>query len=134
MPDEQPTLHEMIQAALDAGATYVELEERGGRNPTTGKARISDSQLHRLAKETATRVPTEEQLRGIANAVQLPYEKVRQAAIAQWLPAESEDHSGAASSAVYEDARELEAETALLLGDAAALGEQLHRPPAPKSA
>lgn len=86
---EQPTLSDMIRQQLDKGVTYAELEERSVA-PGTGRSRISDSQLNRLAKGTATRIPTEEQLRGIAAAVRRPYESVRQAAIAQWLPAEDD--------------------------------------------
>lgn len=81
----------MILQELDKGVTYAELEERS-TDPTTGQARISDSQLHRLAKGTATRIPTQEQLRGVAAAVRMPYETVRLAAIAQWVPADNADH------------------------------------------
>lgn len=93
---EQPTLSDMIRQEVDKGVTYAELEERAA-DPATGRTRISDSQLNRLAKGTATRIPTEEQLRGVAAAVQRPYEWVRQAAIAQWLPAESHDDDGLAA-------------------------------------
>lgn len=86
---EQPTLSDMIKKEVDKGVTYAELEKRAA-DPTTGATRISDSQINRYALGTATRMPTEEQARGLAAALRLPYEHVRQAAISQWLPAADE--------------------------------------------
>lgn len=85
----RPTLSDMIRKEVDKGVTYAELEKRAA-DPATGASRISDSQINRYALGTATRMPTEEQARGLADALRMPYEQVRQAAIAQWLPAEEE--------------------------------------------
>jgi hypothetical protein len=89
---EQPMLSDMIKKEVDKGVTYAELEKRAA-DPTTGTTRISDSQINRYALGTATRMPTEEQARGLATALRLPYEHVRQAVIAQWLPAADEEEA-----------------------------------------
>lgn len=86
---EQPTLSDMIKAAADSGLTYLQLQERS-IDPHDGAVGISAAQLNRIANGNANRIPDANQLRAIATALRQPYERVRQAAIAQWLPAEAE--------------------------------------------
>lgn len=86
MPEQPPTLRDMIQHALDSGITYRELGERA----------IDASTATTLAKDTFNRIilgrvkqiPTANQLRAIAAALRAPYESVRQAAVNQWYPAD----------------------------------------------
>jgi transcriptional regulator with XRE-family HTH domain len=126
---EQPTLSDMIRQEVDKGVTYAELEERA-TDPATGRSRISDSQLNRLAKGTATRIPTEEQLRGIAAALRIPYERVRGVAIAQWLPAEVEE----SDEQVLARIDELQAQARQLQQQAAELRGLIDEPERPQSA
>lgn len=85
MPEQAPTLRDMIEKAIADGRTLRELE-----------ARAIDEQGNKIGKDTirkirhglVDRMPLESHLRAIAVALRVPYERVRQAAIAQWLPPE----------------------------------------------
>lgn len=91
MPEQPPTLSDMILEAHESGIGYAELAERSS---VDGRPQISGSQLQKLAQRNVPRIPTPEHLRGIAAALRVPYERVRQAAIAQYIPAD--DVEGAA--------------------------------------
>lgn len=96
MPEQPPTLRDMIQEALDSGVTYRELEARA-IDPATGRT-ASRSVFFDTIGGKLDRMPYEYHLRGVAAALRVPYESVRQAAITQWLPADAET-SGADSDA-----------------------------------
>lgn len=101
MPEQPPTLSDMIKKEHERGVRYDELAERTA--DPTGKPRISKSQLNKIANGEKTPLPNETQLRGIAAALQLPYDLVRRAAINQWLPA---DDSAVGVPDLPEDERE----------------------------
>lgn len=88
MPEQPPTLRDMIQEALDKGRTLRDLEARA--IDERGNAAKKDT-IRKIANGLIDRMPLEAHLRGIAAALGVPYERVRQAAINQWLPAESYD-------------------------------------------
>lgn len=96
MPEQAPTLRDMIQEATKGGLTYEQLAQRAKRRG----AKTSGSYLNNIVLGNVSRLPTPENLRGIAWALDVPYERVRQAAITQWLPPE---HSTAAD--IPEDTR-----------------------------
>lgn len=89
MPEQLPTLRDMIQNVLDSGVTYRELEARA-IDEATGK-RASRSIFFDIATGKLDRIPYDYHLRAIAAGLRAPYESVRQAAISQWLPAGSEE-------------------------------------------
>lgn len=99
MPSSQPTLRDMIQEALDNGATYRELEARA-IDPVTGNT-ASRSVFFDTVNSKLDRMPYEHHLRAIAAGLRVPYERVRQAAIRQWVPPED----GTATSIDDEDDR-----------------------------
>lgn len=86
MPGSTPTLRDMVQDALDRGQTLEQLESKAV-DPVTS-TRASKSLFSRIKRNEVDRVPNDYHLRGIAVALGTPYEVVRRAAIAQWLPAE----------------------------------------------
>lgn len=86
MPEQRPTLRDMIQGVLDSGVTYRELETRAV-DEETGK-RASRSIFFDIATGKLDRIPYDYHLRAIAAGLRAPYESVRQAAITQWLPAD----------------------------------------------
>ncbi|HEV2342990.1 MAG TPA: hypothetical protein VGS97_02750 [Actinocrinis sp.] len=88
MPASTSTLRDMIREALDNGATYRELEARA-IDPVTGKT-ASRSVFIDTISGKLDRMPYEYHLRGVAAALRVPYERVRRAAINQWLPAEED--------------------------------------------
>lgn len=86
MPSSSPTLRDMVNEARDHGQTYKQLAARA-IDPETGQ-RASLSLIHDLARDKVDRMPYDYHLRAIAVALSKPYEQVRRAAIAQWLPAD----------------------------------------------
>lgn len=84
MPEQTPTLRELIQEALDNGVTLRELADRA-IDPRTAETLGKDT-INKIALGRINRVPLEGHLRAIANALRVPYERVRRAAIAEWLP------------------------------------------------
>jgi hypothetical protein len=98
MPEQPPTLRDMIQEALDAGRTLRDLEARAVDE--RGNAAKKDT-IRKIANGLIDRMPLESHLRGIAASLGIPYERVRQAAINQWLP-------GAPTAQVTADAERLE--------------------------
>jgi transcriptional regulator with XRE-family HTH domain len=93
MPEQSPTLRDMIQRALSGGLTLRELADRA-LDPRSGES-VSKDTINKIALGRVTRMPTEAHLRGIAAGLKLPYERVRQAAIEQWLPADDPTNSEA---------------------------------------
>jgi transcriptional regulator with XRE-family HTH domain len=86
MTDQDPTLSDLIQGALNTGLTLRQLAERA-TDPRSGET-VSKDTINKIVLGRINRMPIEEHLRGIAAALDLPYERVRQAAIKQWLPSE----------------------------------------------
>ena len=84
MPEQAPTLRELVQEVLNSGVTYRQLEERAV-DDQSGK-RASRSIFFDIASGKLDRMPYEHHLRAIAAGLRAPYESVRRAAIAQWLP------------------------------------------------
>lgn len=84
MPEQTPTLRELIQEALDNGVTLRELADRA-IDPRTAETLGKDT-INKIVLGRINRVPLEGHLRAIANALRVPYERVRRAAIAEWLP------------------------------------------------
>lgn len=84
MPEQPPTLRDMIIRAVASGTTFESLGERA-IDPDTGKV-ASRAYLNDVANGKVKRIPEAEKLRAIAAALDVPYEFVRRAAIAQWLP------------------------------------------------
>lgn len=107
MPEQSPTLRDMIQEAASSGQTYEQLAQRAKRRG----AKTSGSYLNNIVLGNVSRLPTPENLRGIAWALDVSYERVRQAAIAQWLPPEGETADGGRDeiARAIEDARALRA-------------------------
>lgn len=88
MPQQQPTLRDMILKAVASGTSYKQLAE-SATDPETGKV-ASHSFLNDLANGNVNRIPEPKNLRAIAAGLGVPYERVRKAAIAQWLPPTSD--------------------------------------------
>lgn len=89
MPEQPPTLRDMINDAIDAGRTLDQLEKIA-IDPASGK-KASRALLSRLRRGEVDRIPYDYHLRAIAVALGKPYETVRRAAIAQWLPLDGGD-------------------------------------------
>lgn len=82
MPEQQPTLRDMIQAAQANGISVRDLEARArAEGHEIGKDLFST-----ISRGAQARMPTPSKLRGLAAGLGVPYERVRQAAIAEWLP------------------------------------------------
>jgi hypothetical protein len=103
----------MITEALGNGVTYRELEARA-IDPDTGQT-ASRGVFSDIVHGKTVRAPYDYHLRAIAVALRVPYEQVRQAAIAQWLPAEGERPS---SSSRREEISDLLAEARRLIAKA----------------
>lgn len=88
MPEQAPTLRDMINDALSGGTTYRELEARAV-DPESNK-RASRSIFNDIATGKLDRMPHVDHLRAIAAGLGVPYERVRQAAIRQWVPGDDE--------------------------------------------
>ena len=88
MPEQAPTLRDMINDALTSGVTYRQLESRAV-DPQSGKS-ASRAVFNDIVLGKIDRMPYEHHLRAIAAGLGVPYERVRQAAIRQWVPAEDE--------------------------------------------
>lgn len=91
MPEQFTTLRDMIQEARDRGASLRDLQARA-IDPQTRKT-VGKDFIRDLGRGEVSRLPTPEQLRGVAAALGLPYERIREAAIAQWLPPSDEDEN-----------------------------------------
>lgn len=83
MPEQPPTLRDMIRDAV-ANSSFERLAERAV-DPETGKI-ASRPYLNDLANGKVKRIPEPPHLRAIAAGLGVSYERVRRAAIAQWLP------------------------------------------------
>jgi hypothetical protein len=92
MPEQPPTLRDMLKAARDRGQTYEQLEAFA-IDPETGE-RASRSLLNNIVLDKVDRMPYDYHLRAIAAALKVPYETVRRAAITQWIPSGSIDGAG----------------------------------------
>lgn len=92
MPEQSTTLRDMIQSALDGGETYRSLAARAV-DPVTGKT-ASYGLINNIVLGNTRSAPEPHHLRAIAAALRVPYERVRQGAIAQWLPAGDEEDAG----------------------------------------
>lgn len=103
MPEQSPTLRDMIQSALDDGATFRSLEARA-IDEETGKT-ASRTLFSDIVHGKADRVPLDYHLRAVAAALGIEYEKVRRAAIDQWIP--PEDARRARKESNREEIREL---------------------------
>lgn len=77
-------LSALVRAAVDSGITYRQLEQRAV-DPVTRK-RASKDLFHQIALGSVDRMPYDYHLRAMAVALNVSYERVREAAIAQWLP------------------------------------------------
>lgn len=86
MPEQSAPLRDMIQKERARGTTYRQLAERAV-DPTTG-THASYSLINNIVLGKADRMPQPEHLRAIAAGLDIPYEEVRQAAFAQWYPAD----------------------------------------------
>ena len=84
MPEQPPTLRDMIQAERDKGVSYDELGRRAV-DPVTGET-ASDSLIWKIHKGKQDRMPYAHHLRAIAVALNREPNEVRAAAIDQWLP------------------------------------------------
>jgi cell division septum initiation protein DivIVA len=99
----------MVKDALDRGQTYTQLAERA-IDPLTAQ-RASLALLNDIGRGKVGRMPYDYHLRAIAAALGKPYEVVRQAAIAQWLPEQASDQAATPSpSALLEQAERLAAQ------------------------
>lgn len=90
MPSSPPTLRDMILAATAPGPGQQTYEQLAKRAHDRGEA-ISGAYLNKIALNKVPRPPTAEHLRAISAALGEPFERVRQAAIRQWWPAEIGD-------------------------------------------
>ena len=119
MPEQPPTLRELINEAVSSGITFAQLAERTA-DPTTGKLRASGGYINRIANGKVSQMPVEAHVRALADALRIPYERVRQAAIAQWLPAAPDEEA-------ERERLELLAEAKRLRDQAAAIEARLER-------
>lgn len=87
MPEQTPTLRDMIKNALDSGLTYRQLAA-AAIDEETGK-RASHAIFFDIANGKLDRMPYDYHLRAIAAGLRAPYESVRRAAIAQWVPGDT---------------------------------------------
>lgn len=112
MPASTPTLRDMILEAIDRGQTYEQLAAAANAAATDKRSseRVSRSMLNNIVLGKVDRMPYDYHLRAIATALGVPYERVRKAAIAQWLPAE-----GGAEENLLHEAQHLAELTARLL-------------------
>jgi len=108
-----PTLRDMVKDALDRGQTLDQLAERAV-DPVTGET-ASRGHFFDLSKDNVNRMPTAGRLRAVAVALGKPYEAVRAAAIAQWLPAD-ESSAEAERAEIVQTARRLQEVADELLG------------------
>lgn len=83
MPEQAPTLRDMIEKAIADGRTLRDLEARAIDEHGN---RIRKDTIRKIRHGLIERMPLEGQLRAIAVALGIPYERVRQAAILQWVP------------------------------------------------
>ncbi len=116
MPEQPPTLRDMINDALAKGITYRQLEARAV-DPETQR-RASRSIFNDIATSKLDRMPHVDHLRAIAVALGVPYERVRQAAIRQWLPADQTSAEEPETDPDLELARQLQATAEQLLARA----------------
>lgn len=93
MPEQAPTLRDMIREAVDAGLTYEQLSKRAV-DQETGR-RASPALLNNIVNQRVDRMPYDYHLRAIAAGLGVPYERVRQGAIRQWVPPEMAGAIGA---------------------------------------
>lgn len=131
MPEQSPTLRELIQNALDGGAAYRQLEMRA-TDPETGETASRAIFLDTVSGKL-DRMPREHHLRAVAAALRLPYERVRLAAIEQWLPAAGRSRN-TEREALREKVRELQEQARRLQAEADAITASIERPERPKSA
>lgn len=87
MPEQAPTLRDMIKEAIDGGLTYEQLSKRAVDKETNHG--VSPALLNKIAHRRVDRMPYTYHLRAIAAGLGVPYERVRQAAILEWLPPEA---------------------------------------------
>jgi len=131
MPEQSPTLRDMIQEALDSGVSYRQLERRAV-DPETGETASRAIFLDTISGKL-DRMPREVHLRAVAAALGIPYKRVREAAIEQWLPAEGRPRD-AAREELRATIQRLQDQARQLQQEAAALTERIDRPERPKSA
>lgn len=86
MPDD---LSALVRAALDTDASLRDLEKRA-IDPLTGQRARKDL-IRKLAANEVDRMPYDYHLRAVAAALNLPYKRIREAAVAQWLPLTTTD-------------------------------------------
>lgn len=86
MPEQDPTLRDMIRAANASGLTYERIA-KNAIDPETGH-KASAGHINDIARGAVNRLPETKNLRAIAVGLGVPYERVRQAAIREWLPPE----------------------------------------------
>lgn len=103
MPDAATTLRDMIQNALDSGETYRSLASRAV-DPVTSKT-ASYGLINNIVLGNTRSAPEPHHLRAIAAALRVPYERVRQAAIAQWLPADEDEDADLSDAQFAEEAK-----------------------------
>lgn len=127
MPEQPPTLRDMIQAALDGGLTLRQLEERAV-DPRTAET-VSKDTINKIALGRINRMPVESHLRAIAAALGTSYERVRQAAIAEWIPSDNDP-----TNEVRAEIAELRAEALRLTARAEDLARRAARDPERESA
>jgi transcriptional regulator with XRE-family HTH domain len=89
VPEQAPTLRDMVKSANDSGLTYEQLA-KNAVDPRTGH-KASGGFINDIARGQVNRLPEPRNLRAIAAGLGVPYERVRQAAILQWLPPEEAD-------------------------------------------
>lgn len=128
---QSPTLRAMLQQAIDRGDSLRDLQARAV-DPQSGETAGKDL-IASIVNGTANRIPVERHLRALAAALSVPYERVRRAAITQWLPSD-EDADDAGTSDVKTTIDRLLGEVERLTGETAALHAQIERTERPKSA
>jgi len=112
----QPSpLRDMVKQAHDNGQSYADLAAHSV-DPDTGVHAVP-SYLHRIAAGKAERIPSVPHLRAIAAGLGVPYEQVRQAAIAQWMPPDPEE------------VRVMQAEADRVFRSVEALAQEIERKP-----
>jgi N-acyl-D-aspartate/D-glutamate deacylase len=93
---EQPSavgaLSQLIQEALDKGASYQRLADRAV-DPDTGET-VSKPYLQRVVKSPPVNPPTVPMMKAIAAALGKPFARVQEAVAKQWLLYEATELAG----------------------------------------
>lgn len=91
-PKSRGALSQLIQDANDRGLSYAKMAERAVHNESG--TRLSKPYLQRLVANPPTSSPSPNQLKALANALNVSERRLKAAAAAQWLEYEATELAG----------------------------------------